>query len=72
VAERIADASAPFLLALALIGGLLGWWVPGWAYRQLLQERNEWKCRALSGTELAETAGGRLMAERQRRAERDE
>jgi hypothetical protein len=73
IAERIGSAPAQVLLALALIGFMLGWWVPGWVYRLVVQEKNEWKRRALSGTTLAETAGDRLAAERRRRRqERDD
>lgn len=73
LADRIAGAPTPALLVVALIGFLLGWWVPGWVYRQALGREKEWKQRALSGTELAEKAGDRLVAGRRRRpAKREE
>jgi hypothetical protein len=48
------------LLLLILIGGNRGWWVFGWHYREVAQERDAWREIALSTTNLAERAIERL------------
>lgn len=41
------------LLIAALYGLYKQWWVPGWAWRALVQERDEWKQMALGGLQAA-------------------
>lgn len=41
------------LLFAALFGLYKKWWVPGWAYRELERERDEWKQMAIHGLEAA-------------------
>ena len=44
------------LLILAAVGGLRRWWVYGWSYDVLAQERDYWRDLALAGTDLASRA----------------
>lgn len=46
-------AGASFLLVLALVGVVRGWWVPGYQYRDLKREVAEWKHLALRSTDIA-------------------
>jgi Mn2+/Fe2+ NRAMP family transporter len=39
---------------VVLFGGWKRWWVFGWAYRDVLKDRDEWKEAALRGTRVAE------------------
>lgn len=39
-----------------VVGCLKRWWVFGWAYDQLKEDRDEWKALALSGTYIADKA----------------
>lgn len=39
---------------VVLVGGWRKWWVYGWRYRELSEEKNEWKRLALRGTKMAE------------------
>jgi len=41
------------ILFVALLGGMRKWWVWGWAYDQVVAERDEWKHLALKSFELA-------------------
>ena len=43
-------------LALVLVGGLRGWYVFGWLYRDIVRDRDEWKHLALKGIYIAERA----------------
>lgn len=54
VIQTIRDAGVTGLLIFALIGGFRKWWVFGWHYKEVEQEKNEWKQLALGGTQLAE------------------
>ena len=42
------------VLVLILLGGFKRWWVFGWHYKQVEQEKNDWRELALKGTSLAE------------------
>lgn len=42
------------VLILAIIGGYRRWWVYGWLYKQMEQERDDWRNLALHGTKIAE------------------
>ena len=44
------------LLVVILIGGMRAWWVWGWLYREVVEEKNEWKDIALRGIISAEEA----------------
>ena len=44
------------LLFIIIVGLLRVWWVPGWLYRDLVRDRDEWKSIALRGAHLAERA----------------
>lgn len=47
----------PFgMLAVLLIGFQQRWWVFGWQYQELKQDRDEWKLLAQTGTATAERA----------------
>lgn len=52
--QVIRDAGVTGLLLFALIGGFRKWWVFGWQYKDVLEEKEEWKTLALGGTHLAE------------------
>ena len=44
---------------MAFVGLAKRLWVPGWAYTQLEQERDEWKEIAMRGIDVAERVVGR-------------
>lgn len=55
--ESILGPGGALVLALfILFGGWRRWWVFGWLYKDLEQEKNEWKEAALRGTRIAERA----------------
>lgn len=54
------SALTAFLLIAVVWGGIKRWWVFGWAYEELKQERDEWKMLAKTGTMVAE-AGVRTV-----------
>lgn len=58
----IKDAGIVGLLMIILVGGAKSWWVFGWAYRLMTQDRDMWRTLALSGTDLAKR--GLRLAER--------
>lgn len=43
-----------FLLIAVVWGGVKGWWVFGWIYRDKVKELEEWKALAKTGTRVAE------------------
>lgn len=43
-------------LLVAVIGVLRRWWVPGWLYRDVVRDRDEWKAIAMRSAHLAERA----------------
>lgn len=43
------------LLLVILLTGLKGMWVPGWRYREVLDELKEWKQLALKSHNLLES-----------------
>lgn len=45
-----------FLLVAALFGGYKQWWVFGWSYRDMEQDRDAWRRTAERGTATAERA----------------
>ena len=52
-------------LIFALIGGFRGWWVFGRVFRDMQEERDEWRRLALQSTNLAEKSaelGSRLIS----------
>lgn len=42
------------VLVLIILGGYRQWWVWGWQFHALEEDRDRWKELALSGTDLAE------------------
>jgi hypothetical protein len=63
--KYISQLGVVSLLIGVLIGGFRKWWVWGWAYTDLLeqkklieQERDDWRQLALKGTTLAEQSVG--------------
>jgi hypothetical protein len=42
------------LLVLIVLSGARGWWVFSWQYRDLKQDRDDWKQLALSATRTGE------------------
>ena len=54
VISWIRDGGIIGLLVLIVLGSVRQWWVPGWHYRQTLQERDEWRNLAMRGTEHTE------------------
>lgn len=43
-------------LAVAIVGALKEWWVPGATYRRALADAEKWRALALRGTGVAEKA----------------
>jgi hypothetical protein len=63
----------PFgMLAFLLVGFYLRWWVFGWQYQELKEDRDEWKLLAQTGTVTAEraTTAATEVTTRARRATR--
>jgi hypothetical protein len=50
----IEGIGVPGLMALIIFGGLKGWWVFGWIYVDMRNDRNEWRSRALQTVNVAE------------------
>ena len=44
------------LLLIAVVGVQRKWWVPGWLYRDVVRDRDEWKVIAMRSAHLAERA----------------
>ena len=51
--ELINKGGVVALLLIIVVAGIKRYWVPGWLYRQILKERDEWKQLALRGSSLA-------------------
>ena len=51
--ELINKGGVGALLLIIVVAGIKRCWVPGWLYRQILKERDEWKQLALRGSSLA-------------------
>lgn len=47
------DGGMLAVLLFALIGGARKWWVFGWQYEKICEERDLWRRLALTGTDLA-------------------
>ena len=56
VLDVVETAGLIGVLVLILVGGAREWWVYGRFYRAALEDRDEWKRMALTGTELADRA----------------
>jgi hypothetical protein len=56
LAEKLSGAGLATLLIMILVGGWRQYWVFGWQFKQLQDERDEWKRMALRGTDFAERA----------------
>lgn len=55
LADLILGQAGTLVMALVILfGGWKRWWVFGWQYREVSQEKNEWKEAALRGTKIAE------------------
>lgn len=54
--QFLKDAGIVGLLVFILIGGSRQWWVWGYQFRDLKQERDWWRDTALRGTQMAERA----------------
>ena len=51
--ELVNKGGVGALLLIIVVAGIKRYWVPGWLYRQILKERDEWKQLALRGSSLA-------------------
>lgn len=51
--QTISDAGTLGLMAVIIYGAAKEWWVWGWLYKELRQERNYWRDIALRATDLA-------------------
>ena len=51
--ELINKGGVGALLLIIVVAGINRYLVPGWLYRQILKERDEWKQLALRGSSLA-------------------
>jgi hypothetical protein len=56
--KLVRDGGSTGLLVTAIVGGAKGWYVWGWQYQALVEERDQWKAIALRGLSVAETRGG--------------
>lgn len=65
--KLIQDAGVVGVLVSIIVGGLRGWWVPGWMYEQQKRELEQWKQLALSGTTMAERLTRSIPSPRARR-----
>lgn len=54
----------PFLLFLALLGVMRGYWIPKHVYDDLERDRDEWKAIALQNLNVASTAVDELKERR--------
>lgn len=52
--QVLKDGGLQGLLFILILAGSRKLWVWGWMYKELQQERDEWKALALKGTHLAE------------------
>lgn len=50
----IENASVIVLLLVALMGGAKRWWVFGWTYQAMVEDRDEWRRIALDGARLVD------------------
>lgn len=56
IVQVISNTGLVGLLIIIVWGGAKGWWVYGREYKEMKQDRDEWKEAALSGTTIAERA----------------
>jgi hypothetical protein len=57
ILQLITGPGGALVMALVvLFGGWKCWWVFGWHYKQVVNEKNEWKEAALRGTYAAQRA----------------
>lgn len=54
--ELLSQGGALVVLAVAVVGALREWWVPGVTYRRCQAEAEEWKRLALKGHSVANRA----------------
>lgn len=54
IAEWVQTLGLTGGLLVVLWGGAKGWWVFGWQYNAVVQDRDYWRAQALKTTELAE------------------
>lgn len=55
--ELIRTLGLPIAITVAiLVSGARGWWVFGWSYDELKEDRDAWRRQAENGTDLAHTA----------------
>lgn len=54
--DFISKGGVAALMILILVGGSKEWWVYGVTYREMKQDRDDWRDMALAGTQLAESA----------------
>lgn len=53
VIDLASKVSLAVVLMVILVGGVQGYWVSGSTYKEMVEDRNEWKRLALAGTNLA-------------------
>lgn len=52
--QSVNDLGIVGLLLVIIIGGLRGFWVWGWLYREEQRDKNEWKAIALQALGITE------------------
>lgn len=54
LAREVSTAGLPVIFVLIIYGLYKKWWVPGWLFRDVQKERDEYKELAFSATDLAD------------------
>jgi hypothetical protein len=65
IIDYVSKGGIVVFLLLAIYGGIKRWWVFGWLYKDMVDERNEWRSLALDNQSLVNTTasiGERLIA----------
>jgi hypothetical protein len=55
-ADLVHNGGLSLVVAALIVGGLRQWYVWGWVYRQMLQERDEWRDMVIQTASNLETA----------------
>lgn len=73
LAQIMGPAGALVLALTILFGGFkkTPWWVFGWTYRGVVEEKDEWKRLALRGSEVTERVVSIAESRRDNEAQKD-
>jgi hypothetical protein len=56
ILDLVSSGGIVALLIIMLLGGARQWWVFGWQYEQMRDDRDRWRELALHGSDLASRA----------------